>query len=61
MFTVHSLRHSHAYHNIVDRGVPLPIVQKQLGHKSLKTTSVYLQPSTESMAEAYRQAREKEK
>ena len=60
MFTVHSLRHSHAYHNIVNRGVPLPIVQKQLGHANLKTTSVYLQPSTESMAEAYIEAREKD-
>ena len=61
MFTVHSLRHSHAYHNIVDRGVPLPIVQKQLGHSNLKTTSVYLQPSTESMAKAYNAVRNKEK
>ena len=59
MFTVHSLRHSHAFHNIVDRGVPLPIVQKQIGHRSLKTTSVYLQPSTEKMAEAYNKVRNK--
>ena len=53
MFTVHSLRHSHIMHYTVDRGLPLPIVQKQVGHRSLKTTSVYLQPSTEKMAEAY--------
>jgi integrase len=53
MFTVHSLRHSHIMHYTVDRGVPLPIVQKQVGHRSLKTTSVYLRPSTEKMAEAY--------
>jgi integrase len=53
MFTVHSLRHSHIMHYTVDRGVPLPIVQKQVGHRSLKTTSVYLCPSTEKMAEAY--------
>lgn len=56
MFTVHSLRHSHIMHYAVDRGVPLPIVQKQVGHISLKTTSVYLRPSTEKMAEAYRKA-----
>ena len=56
MFTVHSLRHSHIMHYTVDRGVPLPIVQKQVGHRSLKTTSVYLQPSTEKMAEAYEKA-----
>ena len=60
MFTVHSIRHSHIFHNVVDRGVPLPIVQKQVGHSNLKTTSVYLQPSTEKMAEAYRKARKKE-
>jgi site-specific recombinase XerD len=44
-------------HYIVDKAVPLPIVQKQVGHRSLKTTSVYLLPSTEKMAQAYRQAR----
>ena len=57
MFTVHSLRHSHIMNYVVDRGVPLPIVQKQVGHRSLKTTSVYLSPSTEKMAQAYRDAR----
>ena len=57
MFTVHSLRHSHVMHYVVDKGVPLPIVQKQVGHRSLKTTSVYLSASTEKMAQAYRQAR----
>jgi len=59
MFTVHSLRHSHLMTYVVDRKVPLPIVQKQVGHRSLKTTSVYLQPSTEKMAQAYGAAREK--
>jgi integrase len=57
MFTVHSLRHSHIMSYVVDRAVPLPIVQKQVGHRSLKTTSVYLSPSTEKMAQAYGQAR----
>jgi integrase len=57
MFTVHSLRHSHLMTYVVDRKVPLPIVQKQVGHRSLKTTSVYLSPSTEKMAQAYKQAR----
>jgi integrase len=57
MFTVHSLRHSHIMHYVVDRKVPLPIVQKQVGHRSLKTTSVYLSPSTEKVAEAYSAAR----
>jgi integrase len=40
------------------KGVPLPIVQKQVGHRSLKTTSVYLSASTEKMAQAYRSARQ---
>lgn len=56
-FTVHSLRHSHIMHYVVDHGLPLPIVQKQVGHRSLKTTSVYLSASTEKMAQAYRVAR----
>jgi len=60
MFTVHSLRHGHIFHYIVDRGVPLPIVQKQVGHRSLKTTSVYLQPSTETMKQAYNRARQQD-
>jgi len=53
MFTVHSLRHSHIMHYTVDRGLPLPIVQKQVGHRSLKTTSVYLVPSIETITRAY--------
>src|SRR4030042_6417874 len=60
MFTVHSLRHSHLMKYVVDRKVTLPIVQKQVGHRSLKTTSVYLSPSTEKMAQAYGAVREKE-
>jgi integrase len=59
MFTVHSLRHSHVMHYVVDRGVALPIVQKQVGHRSLKTTSVYLSPSTEKIGMAYRAARQR--
>jgi integrase len=60
VFTVHSLRHSHIMHYVVDRKVPLPIVQKQVGHRSLKTTSVYLSASTEKMAQAYNAARSKD-
>jgi site-specific recombinase XerD len=46
-------------HYVVDRGLPLPIVQKQVGHRSLKTTSIYLSASTETMAQAYRSARQR--
>lgn len=58
MFTVHSLRHSHIMHYTVDLGLPLPIVQKQVGHHNLKSTSVYLSASTEKVAEAYRKAQQ---
>jgi integrase/recombinase XerD len=37
----HGFRHSHACH-LLRRGVPLPAIQRQLGHVSLATTDVYL-------------------
>ena len=37
----HSLRHSHAC-RLADRGVPLHIIQRQLGHANIATTSLYL-------------------
>jgi site-specific recombinase XerD len=36
--------------------LPIAVVQKQVGHTSLKTTSVYLNPSDEAVSEAYREA-----
>jgi integrase/recombinase XerD len=55
--TIHSTRHSHIMHYVHVYKLPLPIVQKQVGHKSLKTTSVYLRPSDEHVGEAYAEAR----
>jgi len=56
MHTIHSLRHSHIMHHIHNHKLPLPIVQKQVGHRTLKATSVYLNPSDEAVAQAYEAA-----
>jgi len=55
--TIHSLRHSHIMHYVHVYKLPLPVVQRQVGHKSLRTTSVYLRPSDEHVGQAYAQAR----
>lgn len=39
--TAHWLRHTHATH-CIEAGVPLDVVQQNLGHASLATTSVYV-------------------
>jgi len=39
--SIHTLRHSYATH-LCESGVSLPVIQKNLGHCSLRTTSVYL-------------------
>jgi DNA-binding transcriptional MerR regulator len=41
-FTPHQLRHAHAL-ELAREGVPLNIIQRQLGHTNLGTTSIYLQ------------------
>jgi integrase len=37
----HGLRHTHAYELMME-GVPVPIIQQQLGHSSLATTDRYV-------------------
>jgi integrase/recombinase XerD len=41
-FVPHQLRHAHAV-EIAREGVPLIVIQRQLGHSNLGITSVYLQ------------------
>jgi site-specific recombinase XerD len=41
-FAPHQLRHAHAL-ELTREGVPLNIIQRQLGHANLGTTSIYLQ------------------
>jgi len=39
--TPHTMRHLHAVHAL-DSGIPLNDLQQQLGHQSVRTTSIYL-------------------
>ncbi len=57
-FTVHSMRHSHVMAYVHLHKLPLPVVQKQVGHRSLRSTSMYLNPSEELVAQAYSEARQ---
>jgi len=57
--TIHSIRHSHIMHYVHIHKLPIAVVQKQVGHSNLKTTSVYLNPSEEAVGEAYREAQKK--
>jgi site-specific recombinase XerD len=41
-FALHQLRHAHAV-EMAREGVPLVVIQRQLGHSNLGITSVYLQ------------------
>jgi site-specific recombinase XerD len=41
-FAPHQLRHPHAV-ELLQEGIPLPLIQRQLGHSHLSTTGTYLQ------------------
>jgi site-specific recombinase XerD len=46
------LRHSHVV-NALMAGVPVPMIQKQLGHKRLSTTEIYTVVAPALVKEAY--------
>ena len=54
---IHSLRHIMHYIHI--HKLPIGVVQKQVEHTTLKTTSAYLNPSDEAVRHAYRKAQKK--
>ena len=56
-FTIHSLRHTHCMHYIHLFRLPIPIVQRQVGHTTLDSTMAYCRPTDEFVGETYRNAR----
>jgi integrase len=44
--TIHTLRHSYA-RNLVEQGINLGIISRQLGHSSILTTQIYTSPDDE--------------
>lgn len=49
----HVLRHTFAT-RAIRKGMPLPVVQKILGHKDIRTTQIYTHLITEDLQEIYR-------
>ena len=50
--SVHTLRHSYATH-LLEAGVNLRVIQKNLGHANIETTMVYLHLTNKGLEDAY--------
>ena len=50
---LHTLRHGYVSH-LMEYGVPLPLIQRWMGHKSITTTMVYTQVTPSSLEHARR-------
>ena len=50
--SVHTLRHSYATH-LLEAGVNLRVIQKNLGHANIDTTMIYLHLTNKGMEDAY--------
>ncbi|MBN1119036.1 MAG: tyrosine-type recombinase/integrase [Bacteroidales bacterium] len=50
--TIHSLRHSYATH-LMDAGVNLRLIQSILGHKNIKTTTIYTHVSNQNIQDVF--------
>jgi len=49
---LHTLRHCYASH-LMEYGVPLPLIQRWMGHKSITTTTLYTQLTTPALERAH--------
>jgi len=50
--SIHTLRHSYATH-LLEAGVNLRVIQKNLGHANIETTMIYLHLTNKGMEDAY--------